>query len=187
MVSEQQGNLDTLVNALQTGRMKRRSFLERALALGLSGSAAASLLAACGETSSTPSSNNPVTLTLWDYFNPAGTGYLALIKDYMKANPAIKIQRTTIPFADLKQKIIQGAAARQLPDIIVIDNPDHSAFASMGILADIISQVTSWGQTNEYFQDPGNPQSGRVRTMASRTIVIAWPCITTKTCLNRPE
>ena len=80
MVSEHRRNLDEIVDAVQTGRMKRRVFLERAIALGLSSSAAAGILAACGGGSSSSStSNGPVTIKLWDYSNPAGKGYLALI------------------------------------------------------------------------------------------------------------
>ncbi|HEY4383369.1 MAG TPA: sugar ABC transporter substrate-binding protein [Ktedonobacteraceae bacterium] len=155
MVPEQRNNVGEMVSALSSGRMTRRTFLERAGALGLSASAAAAFLAACGEPAGSTSSG-PITLTLWDYFNPPGDGYLSIISDYMKANPSIKIQRTVIPFADLKQKLIQGAASKQLPDIAVIDNPDHSAFADLGVLADITSQVTAWGQADQYFPGPWN-------------------------------
>lgn len=154
MHSTQQHNLDAMINAVQTGRMKRRVFLERALALGLTSSAATGILAACGGSSSTTASNGPVTLKLWDYFNPAGSGYLGLISNYMKANPSIKIQRTTVPFADLKQKLLQGAASQQLPDIVVIDNPDHSSFAAMGVLADLTDQIKAWGKADQYFTGP---------------------------------
>ncbi len=154
MTSERQSNMDEMVTMLQTGRMNRRVFLERAMALGLSGSAAAAFLAACGGGSTSTTSSGPVTLTVWDYFNPAGSGYLNLMSQYTKANPSIKFQRTVIPFADLKQKIIQGAASRQLPDIVVIDNPDHSAFSAQGILADLTDRVSSWGQADQYFPGP---------------------------------
>ncbi|MBV9228131.1 MAG: sugar ABC transporter substrate-binding protein [Chloroflexi bacterium] len=155
MLPKQQNNMAKMVNALQTGRMTRRVFLEQATALGLSSSAAAALLAACGGSNTTTgSSSGPVTLTVWDYFNPAGKGYLGLMSDYSKLNPTIKFQRTTIPFADLKQKLTQGAASGQLPDIAVIDNPDHSAFSSLGVLADLTDQVSAWGQADQYFPGP---------------------------------
>ena len=151
MVSQQRTTIDDMVNGLQTGRLTRRAFLERATALGLSGSAAAAFLAACGGSSTTGSASGPVTLKLWDYFNPPGSGYLGLISGYTKANPSVKIQRTVIPFADLKQKLIQGAASGQLPDIAVIDNPDHSAFSDLGVLTDLTAQVSAWGQADQYF------------------------------------
>jgi multiple sugar transport system substrate-binding protein len=155
MVSEQQNSMGAMINALQTGRVSRRAFFERALALGFSSTAAASLLAACGGSSGGGgTSSGPITLTLWDYFNPPGSGYTGLLTSYTKVNPNVKIQHTAIPFADLKTKLTQGAASRQLPDIVVIDNPDHSAFASLGVLADITDQVKTWGQADQYFPGP---------------------------------
>ena len=155
MRSKQGMTLETLTSAVQTGRMTRRVFLERATALGLSSSAAAAVLAACGG-SSTPgsSSSGSVTLTVWDYFNPPGKGFMGLLNGYSKVNPSVKLQNTTIPFADLKQKLLQGAASGQLPDIVVIDNPDHSAFASLGVLADLTDQITAWGKADQYFDGP---------------------------------
>src|SRR5205085_2683146 len=134
----------------------RRAFLERAAILGFSSSAAASFLAACGGSTAGGStgSSGPVTLTLWDYFNPPGNGYLGLISGYTKANPSVKIQRTVVPFADLKQKLTQGAASGGLPDVAVIDNPDHSAFAALGVLADLTDQINAWGQVDQYFSGP---------------------------------
>lgn len=145
--------LVSMMTDIHRGRINRREFLERTIALGVSSGAAMALLEACGG-SSGASSSGPITLTLWDYFQTAGKGYLSVTDAFMKANPNIKIQRTSIPFADLKQKIIQGAASKQLPDIVLIDNPDHSAFSSMGILADITSEVSAWGQSDEYFPGP---------------------------------
>ncbi|GHO66958.1 ABC transporter substrate-binding protein [Ktedonobacter sp. SOSP1-52] len=153
MTHKQQEPWKDMMTEVRTGRMSRRAFMAKTAALGISTSAAITLLEACGGASGSADSG-PVTLTIWDYFNPPGAGYLQLLADYSKAKPNVKIQRTAIPFADLKQKIIQGAAARQLPDILVIDNPDHQAFSSMGILADLTSQISSWGQGNEYITGP---------------------------------
>ena len=72
----------------------------------------------------------------------------------MDANPNVTIERTPIPFADLKQKLLQGAAAGDLPDIAVIDNPDHQAFAALGILEDLTDRVAEWGQADAYFTGP---------------------------------
>ena len=153
MLSKQNNPMDGMVEAVQTGRMTRRVFFERAAALGLGSGAAAAFLAACGGSPST-TGGSTVTLTVWDYFNPPGKGYLGLMSDYQKANPSIKFQHTTVPFADLKQKLTQGAASGQLPDIIVIDNPDHSAFAQLGVLADLTDQVKAWGKSDQYFPGP---------------------------------
>jgi len=100
--------------------------------------------------------SEPVTITWWDYY-AEGANDAAMTNQhqrYMDANPNVKIERTAIPFADLKTKLLQGATAGQLPDVAVIDNPDHQAFASLGILADLTEHVTAWGQAQSYFDGP---------------------------------
>lgn len=97
-----------------------------------------------------------VTLRWWDYYD-SGANAEAMesqLQRYMDANPGITIERTALPFADLKQQLLQGAAAGQLPDIVVIDNPDHQAFAALGVLEDITERVAAWGQADAYFEGP---------------------------------
>jgi multiple sugar transport system substrate-binding protein len=99
-----------------------------------------------------------ITLTWWDYY-AEGANNTAMENQhrrYMEAHPNVVIERTPIPFADLKQKLLQGAAAGQLPDVAVIDNPDHQAFAALGVLEDLTERVTAWGQAEAYFAGPWN-------------------------------
>src|SRR2546423_15464749 len=51
MILEQGEVIDEIITKIRAGRMTRRTFLERAVAVGLSSSAAASLLEACSGTS----------------------------------------------------------------------------------------------------------------------------------------
>jgi multiple sugar transport system substrate-binding protein len=96
-----------------------------------------------------------VTLTWWDYFNETNEKAVQdRIARYQKANPGVTIKRTAVPFAQLKQKLLQGATAGELPDIVVIDNPDHSSFAALGVLADVTDRVEAWGQTSQFFEGP---------------------------------
>jgi multiple sugar transport system substrate-binding protein len=98
----------------------------------------------------------PVTLRWWDYYAEGAnnTAMQNQLQRYMDSNPTVTIERTPIPFADLKQKLLQGAAAGELPDVAVIDNPDHQAFAALGILEDLTERVTDWGQADAYFTGP---------------------------------
>ncbi|MBT2659018.1 sugar ABC transporter substrate-binding protein [Bacillus sp. ISL-18] len=119
------------------------------------------LLAACSNSSSSSTEattkDGKVTIKIWDYLAPDSSSareQVALIKKYEKENPTIKLERTYIPFADLKTKLLQGVAGNELPDIVVIDNPDHQAFAEAGVFADITKEVEAWGQADKYFQGP---------------------------------
>src|SRR3954471_12467068 len=142
--------------------LTRRRFLGAAGVAAAAGIAPG--LAACGGGDSGGSTSGgggggggggKVTLTWWDYFNETNE---QAVKDriaaYQKANPNVTIKRTAVPFAQLKQKLLQGATAGELPDIVVIDNPDHSSFAALGVLADVTEQVKQWGQADKYFEGP---------------------------------
>ncbi|MCB9159939.1 MAG: sugar ABC transporter substrate-binding protein [Caldilineaceae bacterium] len=96
-----------------------------------------------------------VTIAWWDYMSAAnGAALDTQMANYMEANPGVTVERTYIPFADLKQKLLQGAAAGQLPDVVIIDNPDHSSFAALGVFADLTDLVQTWGQADSYFEGP---------------------------------
>ena len=61
-----------------------------------------------------------------------------------------------IPFADFKKQLSIGAAASELPDIVIIDNPDHASYSAMGIFADITDKLASWPDLKQYFEGPLN-------------------------------
>jgi multiple sugar transport system substrate-binding protein len=149
----------------QSNRRDVDASLTRRRFLGAAGAVAATAfapaLASCGGGDSGSSSTagggggGKVTLTWWDYFNEANQQAVNdRIARYHRANPNVTIKRTAQPFAQLKQKLLQGATAGELPDMVVIDNPDHSSFAALGVLADITDQVKGWGQSGQYFDGP---------------------------------
>ena len=98
-----------------------------------------------------------ITLTWWDYytdFDAYQKTLQAAFDAYTKDNPNIEFKRTPVPFGDLKNKLVQATATNTVPDLVVIDNPDHQAFASQGTFADITDKVkgTNWAST--YFKGP---------------------------------
>ena len=106
-------------------RFDRRTLVQSGAVLG------AAALAGAPRLASPARAQDAITLTWWDYYDGAnGDAIQAQLDSYKSVKPNVTIERTLIPFADLKQKLLQGAAAGDLPDIVVIDNPDHQAFAS---------------------------------------------------------
>lgn len=137
-----------------TTHVNRRNFLKIA-------GASATATATIGTTSSSNGyaharqSDEPVTLTWWDYMGDANERALeAQHQRYMETHPNVTIERTQINFGDLKQRLLQGATAGALPDIVIIDNPDHQAYSSLGIFEDITDRVEEWGQAENFFQGP---------------------------------
>jgi multiple sugar transport system substrate-binding protein len=133
-----------------TKKMNRRNVIQAAGAV-----AGAAAIAGAPHLAKQAAAQDSVTIKWWDYYDGAnGTALQAQLDSYNTVAPNVTIERTYIPFADLKQKLLQGAAAGDLPDIIVLDNPDHQAFASLGVLEDITDKVTEWGEGATYFQGP---------------------------------
>src|SRR6266849_10938596 len=79
MVPEQREALDEIIVKIRVGRMTRRTFLERAVAIGLSSSVAGSLLEACGGTSNTTGGSGQTTNIVWQSENDTSPTYPALV------------------------------------------------------------------------------------------------------------
>ena len=96
------------------------------------------------------------TLTIIDPWagTTFGDRHAAQQQRFMESHPDITIESSTIPFGDFRTLLIQGAAAGELPDIVLIDNPDFHGFAALGVLADLTEQVSAWGKADLYF--PGH-------------------------------
>jgi multiple sugar transport system substrate-binding protein len=125
--------------------------------IGVGAAAAAGLGVARPSRTRARARQDTITLTWWDYYGVDGANSVAMDNQharYMESHPNVKIERTAIPFGDLKQKLLQGATAGELPDVAVIDNPDHQAFAALGVLTDLTERVTAWGQASSYFDGP---------------------------------
>lgn len=94
-----------------------------------------------------------VKLVLWDYQQTPNPAYLKRLADYT-AETGVAVERVTIKYEDFLGKILQGAAANALPDVILIDNPWNSAMADQGVLADITDKVNAWGQFDQFYPGP---------------------------------
>ena len=84
MVPEQREALDEIIVKIRAGRISRRTFLERAVAIGLTSSVAGSLLEACGGGGG-GSSSGPTTI-VWQTENDTSGTYPAIVDTYNKTN-----------------------------------------------------------------------------------------------------
>ena len=104
--------------------------------------AAATLVSAsaCGSSSSAGSStkaSGPVTITWWDTSdatNEAPT-YKALVAEFEKANPSIKVDYVNVPFGTAETKFQTAAGSTGAPDVLRSDVGWTPAFAKAGYLA----------------------------------------------------
>jgi multiple sugar transport system substrate-binding protein len=145
--------------------MKKLAWLVMiAFLIGLLTACAPSTESSSSDSSSTDSSSGSdaassgevVTIKWVDYQSnePTTKAIEEVIAAYEAENPNVKIERTYVPFGDLKNQLLMGTAAGTLPDIIQIDNPDHQSFSEAGILTDITDYVEKWGEADQYFDGP---------------------------------
>src|SRR5262249_4562176 len=107
----------------------------RAVAIG----AVVAALAAAGCSSSGSgggSSGGKVTITELDYFTVGGanTAVNWYNKRFEAAHPNVTVKRQVVPYANLITNVLQGASAGDLPNIVMLDNPNVPQVAATGQL-----------------------------------------------------
>lgn len=85
----------------------------------------------------------------WDYTTDAAPVDDMLAR-FMDEHPDITVERRSIPYDDTKRILLQSAGQGSLPDIVVVNNPDHQQFAELGIAEDLTDRVAEWGEGDLY-------------------------------------
>jgi multiple sugar transport system substrate-binding protein len=91
MHPEKREVIDEIIVKIRAGRITRRTFLERAMAVGLSSTAAVSLLEACGGTSNTTGGNGQTTNVIWESEHDASSTYGPLVDQFNKQNNGVHV------------------------------------------------------------------------------------------------
>lgn len=124
---------------------RRRWFGVSALAVALTLAATA-----CGGGESSEGSGGKTTLTLLDYYT-AGTGSSDAVNWYVEKfeseHKNVDVQRQSVPFENLMPKVLQAASASDMPNIVIIDNPN-------------VQQVAATGQLRTFDDLPGHTTDG---------------------------
>lgn len=91
-------------------------------------------------------------VTLWYYWETEGhqVALNEMIDKYNASQDAYAVTAKYVPFADFKKQLSIGASANELPDLVILDSPDHASYASMGIFADITDKM----DVSTYFEGP---------------------------------
>lgn len=93
-------------------------------------------------------------VVIWYYWETEGHQKALdhIITEFNNSQPNIKVSAKYVPFADFKKQLSIGAAASELPDIVILDNPDHASYASMGVFADLTGRF----DVSTYYPGPVN-------------------------------
>ncbi|MGI5198658.1 extracellular solute-binding protein [Streptomyces sp. CA-288835] len=89
---------------------------------------------ACGGSDSGDNAGGPVTITWWDTSNATNEAptYKALVKEFEKANPDIKVNYVNVPFDQAQNKFDTAAGAKGAPDVLRSEVGWTPAFAKKG-------------------------------------------------------
>jgi len=80
-------------------------------------------------------SSGKVTITEFDYFTGGANAAISWYNaQFMKEHSNITVKRTSVPYADLITKILQDASAGDMPNLMMIDNPNVPEVAATGQL-----------------------------------------------------
>lgn len=97
-----------------------------------------------------------IELTLWHYNGDASSAdtFNDIVKRFNEGHKGINVLSEYVPRDELMKQYTIGLVGDNLPDIGMIDNPDHAAFIEMGLFQDITQLVDEWGQIDKFFEGP---------------------------------
>ena len=118
------------------GRRRLRFMAVGAVALAAAVTAAGCSSGSGGGSSSGSSSSGKTTITELDYFTTGGTNTAVNTynKQYEAAHPGVTVKREVVPFANLITKVLQEASAGDLPNVVMLDDPNVPQVAATGQL-----------------------------------------------------
>lgn len=150
MSSGQYGVLDNLTRKVRSGRMTRRTFIERAAALGIGSSAALSLLSACGIGSGT-------AITYWNLFGGGdGVRMVQMQDDFTKSHPNINLEAVTLAWGEpYYTKLSMAAVGGRPPDVAISHITRMPVYAKGGLLDPFdLNELAKVGITEDKFLPP---------------------------------
>ncbi len=103
--------------------------------------------------------DEPQKVSLWYYWGDTGRAAEALFKykDLWEASQSkCTLDLRSIPTADFKRELSTAILAGSMPDMAIIDNPDHALFSAQGVLAQLDDRIDAWGQEDQYLPGPWN-------------------------------
>lgn len=153
MKAERQELLDELTGKVRTGRITRRTFMERAIALGVGSSAALTLLEACGGSTS----GSGTSIVYWNLFGGGdGVRMVQMENDFTSAHPNINLQAVTLAWGDpYYTKLAMAAAGGRPPDVAISHMTRMPTYAAQGLLEPFdLNELASVGITQDNFLDP---------------------------------
>jgi multiple sugar transport system substrate-binding protein len=100
--------------------------------------------------------NEPKNISIWHYFEHEAEALNKLADDFNKLHAAENVHLTATFMArdELMNQYTIGAVSGQLPDIGMVDSPDHASYIALGVFEDITAELKAWGQLDQFYPGP---------------------------------
>jgi multiple sugar transport system substrate-binding protein len=96
-----------------------------------------------------------VKLVMWHYFQGnEGQAIADLVTKFNSSQDKIEVVQEFLPREELIKQYTMGLVAEKLPDIGMVDNPEHASFAAMGLFEDISDLMSAYPDTDKFFKGP---------------------------------
>lgn len=94
-------------------------------------------------------------LTLWSYYETAAQkeGLDKLVREYNDSQEEYKISWEYVPIADFVKNLSFSQSTGNLPDLILVDNPDMGSLIKIGLLADITDELKEDVSVEQYYPE----------------------------------
>ncbi len=93
------------------------------------------------------------TITLWSYYETEAqqASLDMLIQEFNLSQEKYTASWSYIPMEDFTKRLSIGVTENQLPDMVIIDNPDMSTYVNLDLFEDISSYLNKWSNTDDYY------------------------------------
>jgi multiple sugar transport system substrate-binding protein len=128
--------MQTAKRPLRPGGRPRMAARLRWRAVAIGAVVVALAAVGCSSSGGGSSSGGKTTITELDYFTASG-GNIAVNwynKQFEASHPGVTVKRQVVPYANLITKVLQEASAGDLPNIVMLDNPNVPQVAATGQL-----------------------------------------------------
>lgn len=87
----------------------------------------------------TASADGKTTITFWHYMSEDKEGQFvnAAVEEFNSSQDEVYVEAQYLPREELMKQYTIGVVSGDLPDVGMVDNPDHNSYASMGVFEDI--------------------------------------------------
>lgn len=114
------------------------------------------ILALCGcgrEKETADNKEETEKLVIWSYYETQAqrNALNELIRDFNQSQKQYEVSWEYVPMTDFARGLSSAYTENNLPDMVIIDNPDMPSMIKLGLFEDITDRIQNWNLNEEYY------------------------------------